>query len=86
MCVSSDQEEDGSIVLYARDYRELGRWVPRDTSYVIGRYMYETDSLPRAWVANSNILDEVWVPSTWQKETFVSAGVKAENTHVRNEL
>ena len=44
-----DEMEDGSIVLYARDYREIGRWVPHDTSYIIGRYMYETDGLPSPW-------------------------------------
>jgi hypothetical protein len=44
-----DEMEDGSIVLYARDYREMGRWVPHDTSYIIGRYMYETDGLPSPW-------------------------------------
>ena len=25
------------IALYARDFRELGRWIPRDSHYVIGR-------------------------------------------------
>jgi hypothetical protein len=45
----TDEMEDGSIVLYARDYREIGRWVPHDTSYLIGRYMYETDGLPDPW-------------------------------------
>lgn len=45
----TDEMEDGSIVLYARDYREIGRWVPHDTSYIIGRYMYETDGLPSPW-------------------------------------
>lgn len=44
-----DEMVDGSIVLYARDYREIGRWIPHDTSYIIGRYMYETDGLPSPW-------------------------------------
>ena len=82
MCVQSDLAQDGSIVLYARDYRELARWVPQDTSYVIGRYMFETDGLPRSWVSHCNTLDEVWVPSHWQKEVFETAGVQSEHTHV----
>jgi hypothetical protein len=86
VCVQSDMARDGSIVLYARDYRELGRWVPHDTSYVIGRYMYETDSLPRAWASHCNLLDEVWVPSSWQRGTFTHAGVKPENVHVSTAL
>lgn len=44
-----DEMEDNSIVLYARDYREIGRWIPHDTKYLIGRYMYETDGLPLPW-------------------------------------
>lgn len=31
--------ESGEIALYARDYRDLGRWIPDDASYVIGRYI-----------------------------------------------
>jgi hypothetical protein len=54
----------------------MGRWFPQDTSYVIGRYMYETDSLPMAWAKHCNNLNEIWVPSRWQRDTFSTAGVK----------
>ncbi len=73
---------DGSIVLYARDYREMGRWFPQDTSYVIGRYMYETDSLPMAWTKHCNHLSEIWVPSRWQRNTFIHAGVEEAKIQV----
>lgn len=42
---------EGSIVIYARDFRELGRWVPSDAGYVIGRYMFEAENLPQPWVS-----------------------------------
>eukprot|EP00602_Paraphysomonas_sp_CaronLab_P000321 CAMPEP_0185031604 /NCGR_PEP_ID=MMETSP1103-20130426/19159_1 /TAXON_ID=36769 /ORGANISM="Paraphysomonas bandaiensis, Strain Caron Lab Isolate" /LENGTH=1396 /DNA_ID=CAMNT_0027567171 /DNA_START=153 /DNA_END=4340 /DNA_ORIENTATION=- len=84
-CAASDVQEDGSVVLYARDYREMGRWVPHDTSYMIGRYMYETNSLPRPWVNHCNNLDEVWVPSEWQRGAFLDAGVQAEKIQVMPE-
>jgi hypothetical protein len=29
--------ESGEVALYARDYREIGRWLPDDASYVIGK-------------------------------------------------
>lgn len=29
--------ESGEVALYARDYREIGRWIPDDASYIIGR-------------------------------------------------
>lgn len=85
MATEDDVNEDGSIVLYARDYREMGRWVPRDTSYIIGRYMYETDSLPRPWVNHCNQLDEVWVPSQWQRKAFLHGGVRDEKMQVMGE-
>ena len=66
----------GSIALYARDYREAGRWVPRDAAYVVGRYMFEAAILPGAWVEHCNRLDEVWVPSGWQAEAFAASGVE----------
>ncbi len=42
---------------------------------MIARTMFETDSLPRAWVERLNCMDEVWVPSSFNAETFVDAGV-----------
>lgn len=73
---------DNSIVLYARDYREIGAWVPSDTSYIIGRYMFETDALPAPWVRHCNFLDEIWVPSRWQAQTFERSGVHSVKLHV----
>lgn len=85
MVDEEDFSEDGSIILWARDYREMGRWIPRDTSYVIGRYMYETDSLPRPWVNHCNQLDEVWVPSQWQYEAFENGGVLTDKMRIMGE-
>jgi hypothetical protein len=85
MVEEDDFSEDGSIILYARDYREMGRWVPRDTSYIIGRYMYETDSLPRPWSNHCNQLDEIWVPSKWQLEAFQNGKVQTEKMQIMGE-
>lgn len=41
----------------------------------IGRAMFETDSLPPGWASQCNKMDEVWVPSQWNVETFANAGV-----------
>jgi glycosyltransferase involved in cell wall biosynthesis len=50
--------------------------------YCIGRTMFETDSLPADWVARCNQLDEIWVPSQFNFETFAAAGVKREKIFV----
>lgn len=47
----------------------------RDADYTIGRTMFETDSLPLNWVERINLLDEVWVPASFNLETFRRAGV-----------
>lgn len=41
----------------------------------IGRTMFETDRIPADWVAKCNEMDEVWVPSDFNLETFAAAGV-----------
>eukprot|EP00438_Fugacium_kawagutii_P018093 Skav224622 [mRNA] locus=scaffold2059:94942:99298:- [translate_table: standard] len=40
--------------------------------------MYETDRLPESWVPRLNRMDQVWVPSHFGLEQFVSSGVKRE--------
>jgi len=55
---------------------------PRDARYRVGRTMYETDRLPHAWVERINALHEVWVPSKFAVEQFVSSGVHQEKVFV----
>ncbi len=44
--------------------------------YRIGYSMLEVTGIPADWVEQANALDEVWVPSRFNKETFSSSGVK----------
>ncbi|HEX7862954.1 MAG TPA: glycosyltransferase [Verrucomicrobiae bacterium] len=46
-----------------------------DGEYHIGRTMYETDRIPAAWVTKCNLMDEIWVPSEFNKRTFTASGV-----------
>ena len=43
--------------------------------YKIGYTMLEVDGLPKEWVRQSNLMDEVWVPSEFNKRTFKDSGV-----------
>jgi glycosyltransferase involved in cell wall biosynthesis len=43
----------------------------------IGCTIFETDGLPRHWIAPCNSMDEVWVPSHFNIDTFTRAGVDA---------
>ncbi|RLT47240.1 MAG: glycosyltransferase, partial [Chloroflexi bacterium] len=51
-------------------------------SAAVGFTMFETDRLPQGWAAALNRMDEVWVPSQFNLETFARAGVPAEKLHV----
>lgn len=46
--------------------------------YWIGRTMFETDRLPQGWSEACNFMDEVWVPSHFNMETFARSGVDEE--------
>lgn len=50
--------------------------------YKIGFTMLEVDGLPKEWVRQANLMDEVWVPSSFNKETFLDSGVKVPITVV----
>ena len=45
--------------------------------YHIGRTTFETDGLPAEWVDKCNLMDEIWVPSTFNMQTFKAAGVSS---------
>lgn len=48
----------------------------------VGRTMFETDRLPAEWVLRLNELTEVWVPSHFNKETFIRSGVNETSIRV----
>jgi GT2 family glycosyltransferase/glycosyltransferase involved in cell wall biosynthesis len=43
--------------------------------YKIGFTMLETDRIPAEWVRQANLMDEVWVPSSFNARTFLDSGV-----------
>ncbi len=43
--------------------------------HLVGRTMFETDSVPASWVGYCNQMDELWLPSQFNTETFRRAGV-----------
>lgn len=48
----------------------------------VGRTMFETDRLPADWVEACNRMDEIWVPTEFNRETFTFAGVRPEKLRV----
>ena len=48
--------------------------------------MFETDRIPDSWVFHCNELDEIWVPSHFNLETFAASGVARRKLRVLPEL
>jgi glycosyltransferase involved in cell wall biosynthesis len=48
----------------------------------IGVTVFETDRIPAHWVAPCNEMDEIWVPSSFNVETFSRSGVQKEKLRV----
>ena len=44
--------------------------------YKIGYTMLEVDGFPAEWVRQANRMDEVWVPSAFNRDTFLECGLK----------
>src|SRR5262249_30973208 len=42
----------------------------------VARVMFETDRLPEGWAGHLNRMDRIWVPSEFNRETFVRNGVE----------
>eukprot|EP00873_Tetraselmis_striata_P013579 jgi/Tetstr1/433843/TSEL_023028.t2 len=55
---------------------------PSGQHYVIGRTMFETDRLTAEHVQRCNRMDEVWVPSAFNRDTFAAAGVERHRLRV----
>ena len=43
--------------------------------YKIGHCETEGTDVPKSWVHYCNMMDEIWVPTKWDREKFVKAGV-----------
>jgi len=52
---------------YSEQYHDIQR--------KIGYCTWETNKLPITWVSHINQLPEIWVPSSFNKETFINSGV-----------
>lgn len=61
-----------------------GYYVKRDPAAVvnIGRTMFETDRIPLSWVDTCNNMDEIWVPSQFNVETFAQSGVNLDKLYI----
>ncbi len=55
---------------------------PEPGQYNIGLTMFECNRLPIGWEEKCNQMDEIWVPSTFNYETFKNSGVSPEKLRI----
>lgn len=72
----SKAQTRGSICL---SHGPANKFAPQMGAAVnIGRTMFETDRLPADWVIHCNRMDEIWVPSAFNLESFRRSGVEVD--------
>ena len=50
----------------------------QEATYNVGYADYEVTKMPTSWVAQCNLMDEIWTSSNFCKEIFANCGVKRE--------
>ncbi|KAL6078298.1 Glycosyltransferase, CAZy family GT4 [Balamuthia mandrillaris] len=84
--MSSDEATNDKFLVLHRDpgryHISISTGRLQKPDYIIGRSMFETNNIPSSWrdPAN-NIVNEIWVPSTFNLQTFASGGVHPEKLH-----
>jgi len=71
--------EDSILYQHAMAYLWNMSWHARVR---VGRTMFETDRLPDGWAERCNAMDEVWVPTEFNRRTFSEAGVELKKLRV----
>lgn len=68
-------------ILHTQPDAFAGISVPKGARRV-GVTIFETDRIPETWVPPCNALEEIWVPSQFNLETFVGSGVDRHRIRV----
>lgn len=68
-----DQQPD-VVVMHLQPHNWSGLRVPGALN--VGYTTWEADRLPLEWIRELNQVDQVWVPSKWNKDVFEGSGVK----------
>ena len=58
------------------------RSMPRDSEFRVARTMFETDRIAPSWVELFKRVDEVWVPSQFNVDTFSRSGVALDKLKI----
>jgi glycosyltransferase involved in cell wall biosynthesis len=57
-------------------YAQADHFYTAHPGYKIGFTMLEVDGIPKSWVRQCNLMDEIFVPTTFNLVTFIESGVR----------
>ena len=65
-------------------YRKIRDRADKGEKYrrYIGYTMFETADLPHGWAEACNLMDEIWVPSTFNYESFAKGGISKDKLRI----
>jgi len=73
--VNSLFEERGDMFMPQITWGQAPFFIKNSGIYKIGHCEFEATEAPEVWVRYCNMMDELWVPTNWDREKFRKAGV-----------
>lgn len=67
--------ERGDMYMPQITWGQAPYFIKNSGSYKIGHCEFEATEAPEVWVKYCNMMDELWVPTEWDRKKFVKAGV-----------
>ena len=67
--------ERGDMYMPQITWGQAPYFIKNSGTYKIGHCEFEATEAPESWVRYCNMMDELWVPTEWDRKKFVKAGV-----------
>lgn len=67
--------ERGDMYMPQITWGQAPYFIKNSGTYKIGHCEFEATEAPEVWVKYCNMMDELWVPTEWDRKKFVKAGV-----------
>jgi len=73
--VNSIFEERGDMFMPQITWGQAPYFIKNSGIYKIGHCEFEGTEAPESWIKYCNMMDELWVPTEWDRKKFVKGGV-----------
>jgi len=73
--VNAIMAERGDMYMPQITWGQAPYFIKNSGNYKIGHCEFEATEAPEVWIKYCNMMNEVWVPTEWDRKKFVKAGV-----------